>query len=318
MHFSPGLLTDFAPLMNFTQSLTIAKADHSLTLADGRKLAYTDLGDPQGYPIIFGHGMPGCRLEGHFFHSQAKRHGFRIITPDRPGIGGSTYQYHRILLDYPDDIRELADALGLRRFSHVGWSSGGSRTLACCYKLHQRIDLGVCLSGYTNFVEYEGTHRLIEATRWPGPQLARFSPGLMRLLVNVVVWFSRRNPGLYMREAEQLVSEEDRRLLQYFLAEELFRQDQMECLASGGRAIATDLLTELVDWGFRLAQIRTPVLVYLGEQDPFIPVDYARHLVKNLSNAQLTLMPETGHLYPLAGEFQNLLFKRIWKHLNAL
>lgn len=262
--------------------------------------------------------MPGCRLEGHFFHAQAKRHGFRILTPDRPGIGNSDYQYPRTLLDYPEDIRELVDALGLQRFSHVGWSSGGSRTLACCYKLSERTDLGVCLSGYTNFVEYEGTHTLIEATRWPGPQLAHFSPGLMRWLVNIVVWFSRRHPGLYMREAEQLVSEADRQLLLYFQAEALFRQDQLKCLTSGGQAIATDLLTELVDWGFRLSEISTPVLVYLGEQDPFVPIDYARHLVKNLPNSELTLMPETGHLYPLAEEFQLSLFKRLWKHLNSL
>lgn len=300
------------------QSLDTSPSDKSLILANGRKLAYTDLGDPQGYPIIFGHGMPGCRLEGHFFHTQAKNHGFRMLTPDRPGIGGSDYQHNRTLLDYPEDILELVNALGLHRFSHVGWSSGGSRTLACCYKLSDRTDLGVCLSGYTNFVEYEGTHSLIEATRWPGPQLACFSPGLMRLLVNVVVWLSRHHPRLYMREAEQLVSEEDRRLLLYFQAEKSFRQDQLECLASGGKGIATDLLTELVDWGFRLSQISTPVLVYLGEQDPFIPIDYARHLVGNLPNAELTLMPETGHLYPLAEEFQSSLFQRIRKHLNSL
>lgn len=295
-----------------------ADTDKSLILADGRKLTYTDLGDPQGYPIIFGHGMPGCRLEGHFFHTQAQRHGFRILTPDRPGIGHSDYQHNRVLLDYPEDIRELVDALGLQRFSHVGWSSGGSRTLACCYKLSERTDLGVCLSGYTNFVEYEGTHTLIEATRWPGPQLARFSPGLMRLVVKLVVWLSKHHPGLYMREAEQLVSESDRQLLLQFQAEALFQKDQLECLTSGGKAIATDLLTELVDWGFRLSQVSTPVLIYLGEQDPFVPINYARHLVKNLPNAELTLMPETGHLYPLAEEFQISLFKRIWKHLNAL
>jgi pimeloyl-ACP methyl ester carboxylesterase len=298
--------------------LPLMDATHSLKLTDGRKLAYTDLGDPQGYPIIFGHGMPGCRLEGHYFHHQAKRQGFRILTPDRPGIGESDYQDHRTLLDYPDDIQEFADTLGLQRFSHVGWSSGGSRTLACCYKLGERIDLGVCLSGYTNFSEYEGTHRLIEATRWPGPQLARLSPGLMRLLVHVVAWFSRRYPGLYMREAGQLVSEQDKRLLRHFLAEELFRKDQMGCLASGGKAIATDLLTELADWGFRLSQVHTPVFIYLGEQDPFIPIDYARHLVANLPDSELTLMPETGHLYPLAEAFQNQLFSRIRKHLNTL
>jgi len=292
--------------------------DQRLTLQDGRTLAFTDLGDPQGYPLIFGHGMPGCRLEGWFLHEQARYHGFRVITPDRPGIGSSDFQPGRTLLDYPEDIRQLIDALDIHRFIHVGWSSGGSRTLACCYRLGSRMDLGISLSGYTHFGEYKGPHHLIEATRWPGPRLARLSPTLVRMAVNLVVWLSRRHPGIYLREAKNLVSEEDRHLLGYLQKQGQghFRQDQLTCLASGGRAIATDLMTELENWGFHLSDVAVPVWIYQGEQDPFIPVDYARHLNANLPRSTLTLMPDTGHLYPLARHFQDSLFRRIHQHLN--
>lgn len=298
------------------QSQNSSPGDRSLRLRNGRRLAYTDLGDPGGYPLFFGHGMPGSRMEGHFFHERARRHGFRLLSPDRPGIGGSDYQPDRGLLHYPNDILELADALDLPRFSHLGWSSGGSRTLACGFALADRMDLGVSMSGYTNFSEYPGPHSLIEATRWPGPRLARYSPALTRLVVRIVAWLSRRHPGLYLREAEQLISDEDRKLLQFFLKGELFRRDQVLCLASGGRAIATDLLTELEDWGFQLADVSTPMLIYQGQQDPFIPVDYARHLADNLPHAELTLLPGAGHLYPLAETFQDQLFQRLRHHLN--
>lgn len=260
--------------------------------------------------------MPGCRLEGRFFHEQAEHHGFRIITPDRPGIGQSDFQPGRTLLDYPEDIRQLIDALDIPRFIHIGWSSGGSRTLACGYRLGSRMDLGVCLSGFTNFGEYKGTHNLIEATRWPGPMLARLSPTLVRAVVSLVTWLSRRHPGLYLREAEQLVSKEDRELLGYLQKQGQFRQDQLTCLASGGCAIATDLLTELEDWGFHLADVTIPVWIYQGEQDPFVPVDYAQHLNDKLFRPVLTLMPGTGHLYPLAQHFQKTLFRRIGQFLN--
>ncbi|MGO1502098.1 MAG: alpha/beta fold hydrolase [Marinobacter sp.] len=283
----------------------------NLVLRDGRTLAYTDLGDPLGYPLVFGHGMPGSRLQGQFFHNQALQHGFRILTPDRPGIGSSDYQPERQLLDYPNDIQQLADALGLDRFSHFGWSSGGSRTLACCYTLSDRIDLGVCLSGYTNFSEYGGHHTLLEKTRWPGPRLARYSPGLVKLVVRLVATFSRRHPGLYMREAKKLVNPSDRNLLSLLLGGDTFQRDQMLCLESGGKAIATDLLTEIEDWGFSLKQVRTPILIFQGEEDAFVPVDYARHLAEHLPSAELTLIPGAGHLYPLAEDFQNTLFERI-------
>lgn len=290
--------------------------DSTVLLEDGRRLAFTDLGDPDGYPLFFAHGMPGSRLEGRFLHTRARRHGFRIITPDRPGIGGSGFQPHRTLLDYPDDIRQLADSLEIERFSHLGWSSGGSRTLACCYRLSQRMDIGVCLSGYTHFAEYPGPRNLIEGTRWPGPALARLSPALVRLMVRVVVWLSRRHPGLYMREATELVSTQDQQLLRAFLKGENFRADQLACLASGGQAIATDLLTELEDWGFTLSQVKMPVWIYQGGQDPFIPVDYARHLTEHLPRASLTLLPEAGHLYPLSESFQDNLFRRIRNQLE--
>lgn len=290
--------------------------DHSIQLQDGRRLAYTDMGARDGYPVFFGHGMPGSRLEGRFFHQRARRHGFRIITPDRPGIGKSDFQRKRSLLDYPIDILHLANALGLKRFSHVGWSSGGSRTLACAFALRRRMDLGVCLSGYTSFDEYSQPQRFVEGTRWPGPRLARLSPKLTKAAVGVAAWMFRRHPGLYMREAEQLISSEDRDLLRHFLRGKVFRRDQLECLASGGNAIATDLLTELESWGFRLADVKVPILIYQGMQDPFIAVDYARHLANNLPNASLTLLPEAGHLYPLAEHFQDELFSRMRRHLN--
>ncbi|MGO2134728.1 alpha/beta fold hydrolase [Marinobacter sp.] len=289
-----------------------------LVLRDGRKLAYTDVGDSLGYPLIFGHGMPGSRLQGEFFHKQALQHSFRIITPDRPGIGNSDYQPGRRLLDYANDIEQLADALKLERFSHFGWSSGSSRTLACCYKLTDRVDLGVCLSGYTNFSEYAGHHKLLEETRWPGPRLARYSPWLVKLVAQLVAYLSRRHPGLYMREAKHLVNSADRNLLSLLLEEDTFQRDQMLCLESGGKAIATDLLAELENWGFSLKDVHTPVLIFQGKEDAFVRVDYARHLAGQLPRAELTLMPDTGHLYPLAENFQSQLFARIKLELERM
>lgn len=284
----------------------------TLVLHDGRTLAYTDVGDPHGYPLIFGHGMPGCRLQGQFFHNQALRHGFRVLTPDRPGIGGSAYQLGRQLQDYPKDIGQLADSLGLDKFSHFGWSSGASRTLACCHALKHRVELGVCLSGYTNFSEYDSHQALLKGTRW----LARYSPALVKLVVRLIGRLSRRHPKLYMWEAKKLVNQSDQDLLNQLLRSETFQQDQLVCLESGGKAIATDLLTELKDWGFHLSQISTPVLIYQGKDDAFVPVDYARHLAEQLPNAELTLIPSTGHLYPLAEDFQNKLFANMSQRLT--
>ena len=39
------------------------KTDYSLTLPDGRKLAYAEFGQPDGYPVLFFHGNLSSRLE---------------------------------------------------------------------------------------------------------------------------------------------------------------------------------------------------------------------------------------------------------------
>lgn len=290
---------------------------NELTLRDGRRLGYCDAGDPKGFPLFYAHGMPGCRLEARFFHRQAMKHGFRIIAPDRPGIGHSDYLADRTLLDYPADLEQLADALGIDRFVHFGWSSGGSRTLACAYALQKRVQLAICLSGYTNFAEYPGKQGLLQATRWPGPQLARLSPALLRLVVEAVVWLSQRHTGLYLRSAHAMVSSDDRDILRSLVTDDLFRADQKACLSSGGKAIAQDLLTELMDWGFSLSNISVPVWIYHGQQDPFVPEDYARHLASTLQYADYQPLSDNGHLYPLSECFQESLFRRLQMATNT-
>lgn len=299
-----------------TDSDQHAPKTRTVTLRDGRKLAFNEHGAPSGYPVIFAHGMPGSRLEGHFFEHQARAAGFRILTLDRPGIGDSDYQPGRRLLDYSDDVRQFADQMGLASFVHMGWSSGGSRTLACAYSLGNRVSQAVILSGYTHFSELPDSRTLLLKTRWPGPVLAELSTPLFRAVVAVVVWLSRLRPGVYMREAHSMVSPQDRQLLADAALRQSFREDQIACLNSGGRAIATDLLTEMTDWGFRLAQVSVPTLIYQGQQDPFVPERFAHHMTEHIAGADLTLLPDSGHLYPLDPDFQARLFRRLRERLG--
>lgn len=294
----------------------LVKSDRTMTLGDGRELAFTDLGDPKGDPIIFGHGMPGSRLEGWFWHQQAREHGFRLVTMDRPGIGRSTMKPWRTLLDYPKDVTELADSLGFDRFIHAGWSSGGSRTLACAYALPERVSLAIVMSSYTHFAEYPGSKRFFQATRWPGPRLAQMSYALLRAAVEVVAWISRRHPGLYFHETRQLISEQDKQLLHDVIRSKLFQQDQMACLNSGGRAMAHDLQTELLYWGFHLREVTVPVWLFQGDDDPFVPVSYAEHLADNLQQVELNRLRGSGHLYPLSTDFQKTFFGELRQRVD--
>lgn len=94
----------------------------SITLRDGRRLSYAEYGDPEGAPFIVLHGMPGSRIFAAVFDEQARRWHLRIIAPERPGSGQSSPLPGGTLIEYSEDIRQLADTLRLAHFVAVGVS----------------------------------------------------------------------------------------------------------------------------------------------------------------------------------------------------
>jgi pimeloyl-ACP methyl ester carboxylesterase len=84
---------------------------------------------------LYFHGHPGSRLEARFLAKAADRAGVRLVGVDRPGMGLSTYQSRRRVMDWPGDVAQLADHLKLGRFAVVGFSGGGLYSLACAYGL---------------------------------------------------------------------------------------------------------------------------------------------------------------------------------------
>ena len=110
-----------------------------LRLSDGRALGYAQYGDPEGRPLFFSHGTPGSRTLAQLFDAGARRDGVRLIAPERPGFGRSDFLPDRTFADWPDDVSELADALGFDRFAVAGSSGGGPYAAACAWKLPERL-----------------------------------------------------------------------------------------------------------------------------------------------------------------------------------
>jgi len=119
----------------------------SLSLTDGRTLGYHLYGAPDGIPVLYIHGVADSAITLEGKEDQlAKDMGIRWIAPDRPGVGKSTRQPGRSILSYTDDIRQLAQHLGLKRYYMFGVSGGSAYTLACAKMLprEQVRGVGVC------------------------------------------------------------------------------------------------------------------------------------------------------------------------------
>lgn len=113
-----------------------------LSLPDGRQLAWLECGDPIGTPVLFFHGTPDSRFGGMSFHQLAADAGLRIISPDRPGYGLSSYQPNRRFDDWSGDMKALLDHLNIDKALLWGISGGGAYCCVTARDLPERV-LGV-------------------------------------------------------------------------------------------------------------------------------------------------------------------------------
>jgi pimeloyl-ACP methyl ester carboxylesterase len=105
-----------------------------------------------------------------------------MIAVDRPGIGGPDPQPGRRVLDWPRDVAELADSLGLERFAVLGFSFGGPYVPACAYALPHRTIRGGLVSCLGPIDDPDAKRGMPPATRY-GLAAARISPWLARPMV---------------------------------------------------------------------------------------------------------------------------------------
>lgn len=96
----------------------------------GLNFQVTELGRPDGRPIVMLHGLRGF---GETFSGVARvlQPEYRVIALDQRGRGGSDWDPGRNYWTrtYVADVEHLVDALGLQRFDLLGHSMGGANAI---------------------------------------------------------------------------------------------------------------------------------------------------------------------------------------------
>lgn len=113
--------------------------NRKIELAAGHTLGYTECGEPDGSPVFCFDGWPSSRLSVWQYDEQMIEAGIRLIGVDRPGLGLSSYNSSFTMLDWPDQIEQLANSLNIERFAVLGISAGTPYALSCAYKMGKRI-----------------------------------------------------------------------------------------------------------------------------------------------------------------------------------
>jgi pimeloyl-ACP methyl ester carboxylesterase len=271
--------------------------DREIKLRDGRRLAYAEYGRPGGQPVIHCHGAPSSRVEGNLILDEATvaALGLRVIIPDRPGMGRSDFQTGRQIVDWPADVLELAAALGIDRFAVLGESGGAPYAAACGARIADRVRAVGLVGGVAPF-DVPGLFKLmspaLKLTFW----LARRAPPVVRGLLSVNL---RGLRGADQRRTARIAAqfpEPDRSLLQRPDVRDRFIACFREACREGPRGPAWDMKLIARPWGFDLATVRVPVLLWHGERDGNAPVAHGRYLAGAIPGCRATFYPDEAHL----------------------
>jgi pimeloyl-ACP methyl ester carboxylesterase len=279
---------------------------------DGRTVAWSELGDHTGPPVIWCHGGLSGRTDASFAEAGAVAAGVRLITIDRPGIGESTRDQGRTVIGWADDVAVVADALGLDRFCVVGWSAGGPHALACAVRLPDRV-LATATIGSMEPVRDRAARRALglRIDRVLVP-LARHTPWLAR---SVLAASARMSPDRQKRVLLRALSDADREVLEPLPAEDVVGST-IQAAAPGTAGIVDDYRAfGTPDWGFDLGQIPGPVRCWQGAEDAAVPVAIAKRVAAAIPGAALELVPDAGHF--LVADHGTEVFTRLLAEAGA-
>jgi pimeloyl-ACP methyl ester carboxylesterase len=267
--------------------------EDEFTLFDGRTLGVAYFGAENGSPVFYFHGYPGCRLSGGaFFDRAATKLGARIIAIDRPGIGNSSPQPGRKLLDFASDVQELAEHLKLKSYGIIGVSGGGPYALACARALSPEKLKAVSIMGGMGPIDagFKG----MSWGNWLTFMGLMYFPWIIRLLQKKVVSVLNTTPNeQVIKQIEGKVTERTAKFVGpdvvYLLEPErmatmldLYREHYkqgIEGYMEDGRVMTTD-------WGFDLKDIPADVAVQLwySKKDTNVPFQIGEAIRSRLSS----------------------------------
>jgi pimeloyl-ACP methyl ester carboxylesterase len=267
-------------------------SSESITLKGGRTLGYAEWGDPAGKPVFHFHGSSGSRLERP--PDERMLDGMRLITVDRPGHGLSDFKAGYRLLDWPDDVAAVADHLGLDKFSVEGWSFGGPFSMACAYKIPDRLNAAGLIDSFAPYDRPNSTEGMARFNKI-ALGMAHRAPWLGKRYMKMQGRMMRSDPERLARQMLSAVPESDKELFDQPETISVLLESMREAFRLSSEGAAWEAIMLVRPWGFRLEEIETPVYIWHGEDDVQDPLQCGQYLRDKIPNAQATFFPGEGH-----------------------
>lgn len=223
--------------------------------------------------------------------------GMRVASYSRGGYGTSTRRPGRSVADEVETCAALADRLGHERFFTIGWSGGGPVALASAALLPDRVRACVALASLAPPVEvgpdWDGFWSTEQLPEWNA--LATGDVGSLIADFEGAVETFRRMTAARLAAAG---GRPDARAVTHRHATEVrpgLLRGMRRAMLRGYFGYLDDNLAQARDWGFRVADIRVPVVVRHGALDRLVNIAHGRWLAAAIPGARGVLLDDAGH-----------------------
>jgi pimeloyl-ACP methyl ester carboxylesterase len=248
----------------------------------------------------------------------AEQRQIRLIGVDRPGIGSSTpYQYDTVF-GFAEDLRTIADTLGIDKMEVIGLSGGGPYALACAAAMPDRVVAAGVIGGVAPTMGSDaiagGVMGSVGLRVAPLLQAAGGPIGLAAsVLIRLIRPLASPAADLYGRVSP----EADRRLLARPEIKAMFLDDLLNGSRKQMAAPFADVVVFARDWGFRLDEVKVPVRWWHGDHDHIVPFEHGLHVVARLPDVEMYHLPGESHLAGLgrAEEILGTMFG-LWDRID--
>jgi pimeloyl-ACP methyl ester carboxylesterase len=244
-----------------------AKSKETVRLANGIKLAYVELGDPNGQPLLLLHGYTDTSRSWSLVAPHLS--GYRLLIPDQRGHGDA---------DAPEccygpaqfafDAKLFLDALGVKRAAVAGHSLGSMVAMSMAAEYPERV-AAIVLIGSTALAP-------VKPGTWLYDQVSALKFPLDRNSAFMREWHPSNQPTPIDPAFAEAVLE-DILLIQPHVWRGVMRE-----------------LTQL-PVARHAANVEARVLILSGGKDPLFPAEHHAALLKAFPRAEAHVFPDLGH-----------------------
>ncbi len=242
-------------------------------------LAHDDLGPRDGQPVLLVHGHPFDRSMWRPQAVYLAERGYRVVTPDLRGYGGSATIDTKTGLDvFASDLAELADRLGLASFVLGGLSMGGQIVMQLTKDHPGRVKALLLADTFPGLDTPAAKQaRYDTAARITEEGMEHYADELLPKMISKQTRATRPDVEAHVRK--------------------MMREAPKEGAAAALRGRA-----ERPDYTPMLKHIDVPALVVVGSEDEFTPVADAELIHREIRGSTLVVVEGAGHLPNLERE----------------